>query len=282
MARIKLALAATTPLLSQNRDNGQAASEKCITGAASPAWAWPRNRLRWTTVQHSVTERASTYLHRCGAPTKHSHPMISRDKILSAAARVYAEAGFRGSTTRRIADEAGMNEVTIFRLFGSKAALLAEAVRHSAPVGVTPLLPAQPGNPERELTAWATAQLDFLRIHGSMIRKSLAEVEELPGMGTKACEGCMRGRSDLRRYARKLSERWGTTRVADLDTAVAMLIGAIMSDAIARDVMPAGFPEPPARAAAAYVRVFLRAIGKPVLVAPRRGKTRARRSTTKS
>ncbi|MEP7348066.1 MAG: helix-turn-helix domain-containing protein [Gemmatimonadaceae bacterium] len=208
--------------------------------------------------------------------------MISREKLLSAAARVYAEAGFRGSTTRRIADEAGMNEVTIFRLFGSKAALLAEAVRHSATEGVAHLLPAEPGNPERELTAWASVQLDFLRIHGSMIRKSLAEVEELPGMGTQACEGCMRGRIDLRRYARKLCERWGTTRAVDLDAAVAMLIGAIMSDAIARDVMPAGFPEPAQRAAAAYVRVFLRAIGKPAAAVPRRSKTRARRAATKT
>jgi AcrR family transcriptional regulator len=208
--------------------------------------------------------------------------MISRDKILSAAARVYAEAGFRGSTTRRIADAAGMNEVTIFRLFGSKAALLSEAVRHSAPAGIAHQLPAEPRNPERELTAWASVQLDFLRIHGSMIRKSLAEVEELPGMGTQACEGCMRGRIDLRRYARKLCERWGTTRSVDLDAAVAMLIGAIMSDAIARDVMPAGFPEPAERAAAAYVRVFLRAIGKPAAAAPRPRKARARRTTTKS
>jgi AcrR family transcriptional regulator len=208
--------------------------------------------------------------------------MISRDKLLSAAARVYAEAGFRGATTRRIADEAGLNEVTIFRLFGSKAALLAQAVRHSATEGVAHLLPPEPVDPERELTVWASVQLDFLRAHGSLIRKSLAEVEELPGMGTQACEGCMQGRTDVRRYARKLCERWGTTRAVDLDAAVAMLIGAIMSDAIARDVMPAGFPEPPQRAAAAYVRVFLRAIGKPAPLVPGVNKTNGRRVATKS
>ncbi len=203
--------------------------------------------------------------------------------MLSAAARVYAEAGFRGSTTRRIADEAGLNEVTIFRLFGSKAALLNEAVRHSAASGVAQLLPASPVDPERELTAWATVQLDVLRAHGSLIRKSLAEVEELPGMGTQACEGCMQGRAVLRRYARKLCERWGTTRAVDLDDAVAMLMGAIMSDAIAREVMPTNFPQPAQRAAAAYVRVFLRAISQPAAVAPGQGKLRtSRRTTTKT
>lgn len=188
--------------------------------------------------------------------------MVSRERLLSAAARVYAEAGFRGSTTRRIADEAGLNEVTIFRLFGSKAALLNAAVRHSTPSDVVHALPATPRDPQRELTAWANAQLTFLREHSALIRKSLAETEELPEMGTQACEGCMHAHHTLHRYARLLAAEWGTPR-ADADSAVAMLIAAIMSDAIARGAMGAVFPQPAKRAAAAYVRVFLRAIGKP-------------------
>ena len=52
-----------------------------------------------------------------------------RHRILNAAARVYALHGWRGATTRRIADEAGVNEVTIFRQFGSKDALLDIAMR---------------------------------------------------------------------------------------------------------------------------------------------------------
>ena len=53
--------------------------------------------------------------------------LVSRERILEAAARVYAMHGFRGATTRLIANEAGVNEVTLFRSFGSKGALL-EAV----------------------------------------------------------------------------------------------------------------------------------------------------------
>ena len=53
--------------------------------------------------------------------------MISRERILEAAGRVYSKHGFRGATTRLIAAEAGVNEVTLFRTFGSKGALL-EAV----------------------------------------------------------------------------------------------------------------------------------------------------------
>ena len=46
--------------------------------------------------------------------------MELRDRILEAAALVYAETGFRGATTRRIAERAGVNEITLFRHFGSK------------------------------------------------------------------------------------------------------------------------------------------------------------------
>ena len=41
----------------------------------------------------------------------------NRARIIDAAARVYAAHGYRGATTRRIAEEAGVNEVTIFRQF---------------------------------------------------------------------------------------------------------------------------------------------------------------------
>ena len=53
----------------------------------------------------------------------------TRDQLLAAAARLYGEHGYRGTTTRRIAEEAGVNEVTLFRLFGNKTALLEEAIR---------------------------------------------------------------------------------------------------------------------------------------------------------
>src|ERR671934_42193 len=53
-----------------------------------------------------------------------------RHRILAAAARVYAQYGFRGATTRLIATAAGVNEVTLFRTFGSKAQLL-QAMMHA-------------------------------------------------------------------------------------------------------------------------------------------------------
>src|SRR5688500_15077624 len=105
--------------------------------------------------------------------------MENRARILEAAARVYAEFGYRGATTRRIATAAGVNEVTLFRTFGSKAALLDEAVRSGAAVDVAGCpgcpapLPELPVDPERELTAWAESHMEWLRTRRALIRKAM-------------------------------------------------------------------------------------------------------------
>lgn len=53
----------------------------------------------------------------------------ARDRLLEAAARIYARHGLAGATTRAIAEEAGVNEVTLFRIFESKQRLLDAVVR---------------------------------------------------------------------------------------------------------------------------------------------------------
>ena len=58
--------------------------------------------------------------------------MSTKRALLDVTARLFAEHGWRGTTTRRIAEGAGVNEVTLFRLFRSKEALLDEALREVA------------------------------------------------------------------------------------------------------------------------------------------------------
>lgn len=52
----------------------------------------------------------------------------ARTRLLAAAARIFARDGLTGATTRAIAREAGVNEVTLFRLFQTKDLLLAAVV----------------------------------------------------------------------------------------------------------------------------------------------------------
>ena len=59
-------------------------------------------------------------------------PAVStRDKLLQAAMRVFARDGLHAATTRSIAQEAGVNEVTLFRHFQSKEGLLAQVMSHA-------------------------------------------------------------------------------------------------------------------------------------------------------
>src|SRR5574339_309511 len=58
--------------------------------------------------------------------------MDAREQLLQAALKVYSTSGVRGATTKRIAQAAGVNEVTLFRHFGSKDALLQEALAQKA------------------------------------------------------------------------------------------------------------------------------------------------------
>jgi Transcriptional regulator len=50
------------------------------------------------------------------------------DRVLDAAARLFAERGYQATTTRQLAELAGVNEVSVFRGFGSKQGVLAAVV----------------------------------------------------------------------------------------------------------------------------------------------------------
>lgn len=54
------------------------------------------------------------------------------ERVLTAAAALFAERGYAGTTTRAIAERAGVNEVTLFRRFGTKAGVLKALARRMA------------------------------------------------------------------------------------------------------------------------------------------------------
>ncbi|MDI3484122.1 MAG: hypothetical protein PWQ74_709 [Methanobacteriaceae archaeon] len=56
----------------------------------------------------------------------------TREKILKAARETFIKKGYKGATTRKIAQEAGVSEVTLFRKFKSKSNLLREILNENA------------------------------------------------------------------------------------------------------------------------------------------------------
>lgn len=59
------------------------------------------------------------------------HPPKTRERILSAAARLFAELGFASASMPAIAEQSGITAGAIYRHFDSKAELLLEVVRQS-------------------------------------------------------------------------------------------------------------------------------------------------------
>lgn len=186
-----------------------------------------------------------------------------RYRILQAAARVYTQHGWRGATTKRIAEEAGVNEVTLFRHFGSKEALLEQMIRDLAAAKAELRLPETPMDPVRELIAWASVHHKETCGKRPLIRQMMSDFEERPDLVPCAVQGPHTAMTQLRDYVARLRDG-GFVRdeldVAEVEAAISMFMGAIFADGMNRDVMPVMFPQPVEDTLRAYVRIFLRGL----------------------
>jgi AcrR family transcriptional regulator len=187
--------------------------------------------------------------------------MSVRDQLLQAAARIYAEAGYRGATTRRIATAAGVNEITLFRHFGSKDALIREAIVRAGTSELPDLLPEHPRDPARELREWAGTHLTDLRQRRALIRTCMGEIAEHPGIFPSDNSPTALAARALSRYLRRLREIGIAKAPFNEVAAAAMLMGALFADAMGREIMPDIYRNDPDEALDEYIRLFLRAIG---------------------
>ncbi len=116
------------------------------------------------------------------------------DRILAAAAELFAERGYTATTTRAIADRAGVNEVTLFRRFENKAGVLralGESFKQRMAGFVAPRLP-DPSDVRGTLHTLAQLEIEgAIRDGGVAMRlaldaRSVPEVAEMLGEGPQA------------------------------------------------------------------------------------------------
>lgn len=74
-------------------------------------------------------------------------------------------------------------------------------------------------------------------------------------------EGTQHAFHELRVYALRLGRFGGSIPEREAHAAATMLISALFSDAMGREMMASLYPQPESDAAALYTRIFLRAIG---------------------
>ncbi|HEY4320430.1 MAG TPA: helix-turn-helix domain-containing protein [Gemmatimonadales bacterium] len=186
--------------------------------------------------------------------------MATRESVLDVTARLYAEHGWRGTTTRRIATEAGINEVTLFRQFGSKELLLNEAIG-VAVTQTAPELPDPPRHLRTELTRWCLANHALIKARSGIIRASLAEWAERPALAPQACSGGAVAFGAVHQYLTQARLAGLISADGSLEAASRMLINTVFMDAMMREAIPASYPDPLELTVARTVDLILRGLG---------------------
>ncbi len=116
------------------------------------------------------------------APASASPP-TTRQRLLEGAARVFAREGIAGSTTRAIAREAGVNEVTLFRHFQTKDRLITAVVGENfGAQAVSARQPAPGPNTDlrSDLTEHAHRYEKLIKDNLPLIRIMIGEIQHHP------------------------------------------------------------------------------------------------------
>lgn len=109
-------------------------------------------------------------------------PLSTRRRLINAAQALFVAQGVTETTTRQIAEQAEVNEVTLFRQFRNKHGLLlavieAAALSHLAQAWVEQ---ADVNNPEEALKDYAESRLEALESIPELVRSLVGEAGQYP------------------------------------------------------------------------------------------------------
>lgn len=170
--------------------------------------------------------------------------------VLDAAVVCAEQCGFSGLTTRRVAELAGVNEVTIFRRFGSKAGLIAAAFEREASA-MASAVGDYTGDLHADLLRMVSAVWDATGRRKLVIPAILSELAnnaELRSAATHSIKEVGRVTEILARY-----QRHGLLIEEPPLQAYAALVGPLVYLGIVSRLLP----EPPAVDLAAHVQTYL-------------------------
>ncbi len=193
--------------------------------------------------------------------TPEGRPSEVREALLRSTVKLFAEGGTKAASTRRIAKDAGVNEVTLFRHFGKKEDLICSAMRWFADQHRVEPLPAEPRDPEHELVGWCMEHHHRMHALRTLIRTCMADYLEHPDRNSPTLKMPVQINNELYEYLRRLRAKGLAEGSWNARSAANMLMGALFSDAMGRDAMPERFPEDAETSIEQYVGLLLSAIG---------------------
>lgn len=165
----------------------------------------------------------------------------ARERIVEAAAALFAERGYQATTTRALAERAGVNEVTIFRLFGSKLGVLGALGERFSLLGAqTPSQEPLPDDLEEAVVALSIREVETASAYGAVAMRLMFDSASVPELRTMMGEGPA---ANSRAIAAFFEQRQCAGQVrADLDPAlVADAFFALTSTYVmSRELLPSG------------------------------------------
>ncbi|MEW2567937.1 TetR/AcrR family transcriptional regulator [Streptomyces sp. NPDC047070] len=151
---------------------------------------------------------------------------LTRERILSSAAHVFAEYGYAAGTTNRIAEHARVSIGSLYQYFPNKDAILAKLlVRHIDRGGWAGAdeLDLSPGSLKEAVLALVRDAIDHHRDDPQLLRMM---IEEAP-VSSELIEAMDRHGKDRVRQIRDVLARHPDVRVEDLDMAAELVVGTV-------------------------------------------------------
>lgn len=161
----------------------------------------------------------------------------TRQRILLAAAQVFSENGYARATTRALAAAAGVNEVTLFRHFGSKENLFAAVIEQFGSPAVRTALEAKlTGDSAQDLHVVGIQLLDLLLERRDALRLMLCEATHFPEVQQVMVQNPRQIRRMLASYIDRQIEL-GRFRAIHAEVAAQAFSGMLFSYAIAKGLL---------------------------------------------
>ena len=191
----------------------------------------------------------------------------TRQRLLDAAFRVCAERGLQGATTREIADAAHVNEVTLFRHFGSKEKLISAVFERSVAAQTESLSETEPDANDlgRDLTRYARRYDQMLMANEALIRTLIGESKRHPQEAWQViCEAVRPMRERLIDYLRSAQKAGSVRGDIPLGPTIDAFTGMLLSGMLRRTGFKQAMVDYSAdEYVANVVALFLRGIAAP-------------------
>jgi AcrR family transcriptional regulator len=161
----------------------------------------------------------------------------TRQKIISAAAEVGSKVGYSKATTKIIAKAAGVNEVTLFRHFGSKENLFSAAIEQYGGPALVPIIQSQfTGDYRTDLNMVGNFFLDIMVARKEMLHLMLCESANIPEVRTVLARNPRELRQMLAQYLRSQMEK-GVIKEQHPEVLAQAFLGMFFAYAISLNIL---------------------------------------------